>query len=76
VIPRLRRLVSARVRPHLVHIWPDVKAIATEPRKIVYVLAGSVLSQLLVALALGAALHAVASTRASPRCWSSSRWPR
>jgi len=59
VIPRLRRLASARVRPHLVHIWADVKAIATEPRKIVYVLAGSVLSQLLVALALGAALHSV-----------------
>lgn len=59
VIPRLRRLASARARPHLVRIWADVKAIATEPRKIVYVLAGSVLSQLLVALALGAALHAV-----------------
>ena len=59
VIPRFRRLASARVRPHLVHIWADVKAIATEPRKIVYVLAGSVLSQVLVALALGAALHAV-----------------
>jgi uncharacterized membrane protein YbhN (UPF0104 family) len=59
VVPRLRRLASARVRPHLVHIWADVKSIAAEPRKIVYVLAGSVLSQLLVALALGAALHAV-----------------
>jgi uncharacterized membrane protein YbhN (UPF0104 family) len=59
VIPRLRRLTSARVRPHLAHIWADIKSIAAEPRKIVYVLAGSVLSQLLVALALGAALHAV-----------------
>ena len=59
LIPRLRKLASARVRPHLVHIWADVKAIATEPRKIVYVLVGSVLGQILVALALGAALHAV-----------------
>ena len=59
LIPRLRRLASARVRPHLVHIWADIKAIATEPRKIFYVLAGSVLSEILVALALGAALHAV-----------------
>jgi uncharacterized protein (TIRG00374 family) len=59
LIPRLRRLASARVRPHLVNIWADLKAIATQPRKIVYVLTGSVLSQLLVALALGAALHAV-----------------
>jgi uncharacterized protein (TIRG00374 family) len=59
VIPRLRKLASARVRPHLVNIWADVKAIATEPRKIFYVLSGSVLGQLLVALALGASLHAV-----------------
>src|SRR6266516_3225929 len=59
LIPRLRRLASARVRPHLVQIWADVKTIATEPRKICYVLTGSVLSQLFVALALGASLHAV-----------------
>ena len=59
LIPRLRRLATARVRPHLVRIWADLKTIATEPRKIVYVLTGSLLSQLLVALALGASLHAV-----------------
>ncbi len=58
-IPRLRQLASARVRPHLVKIWADFKAIATEPRKVTYVLTGSVLSQLFVALALGASLHAV-----------------
>jgi len=58
-IPRLRRLASARVRPHLVKIWADFKAIATEPRKVIYVLTGSVLSQLFVAMALGASLHAV-----------------
>jgi glycosyltransferase 2 family protein len=58
-IPRLRRLASARVRPHLVNIWSDLKTIATQPRKIVYVLVGSVLGQLFVALALGAALHSV-----------------
>ena len=59
VVPRLRRLASARVRPHLVQIWADLKTIATEPRKIFYVLAGSVLSQLVIVLALGASLHAV-----------------
>jgi uncharacterized membrane protein YbhN (UPF0104 family) len=58
-IPRLRRLASARIRPQLAQIWADVKAIAVEPRKIAYVATGSVLSQVLVALALGAALHAV-----------------
>ena len=59
LVPRLRRLASRRVRPHLENIWAHVKAIAAEPRKIVYILAGSVLAQLLVAMALGASLHAV-----------------
>ena len=59
LVPRLRRLASRKVRPHLLNIWANVKAIATEPHKIVYVLAGSTLAQLLVILALGASLHAV-----------------
>ena len=59
LVPRLRRLVSRRIRPHLVNIWANIKAIAAEPRKIVYVLAGSTLAQLMVALSLGASLHAV-----------------
>ena len=59
LVPRLRRLASNRIRPHLVNIWANIKTIATEPRKIVYVAAGSVLAQLLVAMALGASLHAV-----------------
>jgi uncharacterized protein (TIRG00374 family) len=59
LVPRLRRLASSKVRPHLVNIWANVKTIATEPRKIVYVLAGSTLAQLLIILALGASLHAV-----------------
>ena len=59
LVPRLRRLVSRRIRPHLLNIWANVKTIAAEPHKIVYVLAGSTLAQLLVILALGASLHAV-----------------
>jgi glycosyltransferase 2 family protein len=59
LVPRLRRLVSRRIRPYLLNIWANVKTIATEPRKILYVLAGSTLAQLLVILALGASLHAV-----------------
>jgi uncharacterized protein (TIRG00374 family) len=59
LVPRIRWLASQRVRPHLASIWANLKTIATEPRKIVYVLAGSGASQLLVALCLGAALHAV-----------------
>jgi uncharacterized protein (TIRG00374 family) len=59
LVPRLRRLISRRIRPHLRNIWANVKTIATEPHKIVYVLAGSTLAQILVILALGASLHAV-----------------
>jgi uncharacterized protein (TIRG00374 family) len=59
LVPRLRRLASRQIRPHLLNIWANVKTIATEPRKIIYVLAGSTLAQLLVILALGASLHAV-----------------
>ena len=59
LVPRLRRLVSRKIRPHLLNIWANVKTIATEPHKIVYVLAGSTLAQLLIILALGASLHAV-----------------
>jgi glycosyltransferase 2 family protein len=59
LVPCIRRLASQKVRPHLVTVWTDLKAIATQPRKIVYVLAGSTASQLFIALCLGASLHAV-----------------
>jgi glycosyltransferase 2 family protein len=59
LVPRLRRLVSRKIRPHLLNIWANVKTIATEPHKIVYVLAGSTLAQLAIILSLGASLHAV-----------------
>ncbi len=59
LVPRLRRLVTQKARPHLVTIWTDVKAIAVEPRKIGYVLGGSLGSQIAIALCLGASLHAV-----------------
>ena len=59
LVPRIRRLATQRVRPHLVSIWANLKTIATQPRKIVYVLAGSAISQLVIALCLGASLHAV-----------------
>jgi glycosyltransferase 2 family protein len=59
LVPRLRRLVSGRVRPHLVNIWANIKVIATEPRKIAYVLVGSTMAQIVIILSLGASLHAV-----------------
>ena len=59
LVPRLRRLASDRARPYLVSMWSNVKIIATEPRKVVYVLVGTTAAQLLSALALGTSLHAV-----------------
>ena len=59
LVPRLRRLASRRIRPHLLNIWANVKTIAAEPRKIIYVLAGSILAQLLMVFSLGASVHAV-----------------
>ena len=59
LVPRLRRLASRRIRPHLLNIWANVKTTAAEPRKLVYILVGSTLAQLLLILALGASLHAV-----------------
>jgi len=59
LVPRLRRLASDKVRPHLVSIWANIKVIAGEPRKLFYVLAGSTLAQLVIVFALGASLHAV-----------------
>ena len=59
LVPRVRRLAAEKARPHLVTIWNDMKAIAVEPRKIAYVLGGSLGSQVLIALCLGASLHSV-----------------
>ena len=59
LVPRVRRLVAEKAWPHLLTIWNDVKAIAVEPRKIAYVLGGSLGSQVLIALCLGASLHSV-----------------
>lgn len=59
LVPRIRRLVTEKARPHVVTIWKDIKAIAVEPRKIAYVLGGSIGSQVLIAFCLGASLHAV-----------------
>ena len=53
LVPRVRRLATEKAKPHLVTIWKDIKAIAVEPRKIAYVLGGSLGSQVLIALCLG-----------------------
>src|SRR5262249_35043455 len=61
-VPRLRRLrrhAHTRGPPPPAPLWANVKAIAVEPHKVVYVVAGSTLAQLVIIFSLGASLHAV-----------------
>ena len=57
-IPRWRRLAAAKLRPKASEVWGHLKVLATHPRNLVEIFGGEVLAQILVALALGAALHA------------------
>ncbi len=57
-IPRWRRLAAARLRPKASEVWNHLKVLATHPRNLVEIFGGEIAGQLLVAMALGAALHA------------------
>ena len=57
-IPRLRRLAADKARPKLRKVWADLKVLAARPSKLVELVGGAISGQVMVALALGAALHA------------------
>ena len=57
-IPKLRRLAGARLRPSLVSMWGNARAVAASPVKLSQLLGGALGGQLAVALALGASLRA------------------
>jgi uncharacterized membrane protein YbhN (UPF0104 family) len=57
-VPRWRQQVSGKLRPKLATAKDNFKQLATQPGKIVQLFGGQVAAQLVVALALGAALHA------------------
>jgi uncharacterized membrane protein YbhN (UPF0104 family) len=57
-IPRLRRLAADKARPKFGQVWGDLKVLASRPAKLVELFAGAPSAQLMVALALGTALHA------------------
>jgi len=57
-IPKLRRLAGARLRPWLLNIWANARAVASSPVKMSQLLGGALGGQLAVALALGAAVRA------------------
>jgi uncharacterized membrane protein YbhN (UPF0104 family) len=57
-IPRWRRLAAAKLRPKASEVWAHFKALSTHPRNLVEIFGGEIAGQVLVALALGASLHA------------------
>ena len=58
VVPRLRRLASDKLRPRVRDIWGNLKQVASSPRKLVLLLAGSFAQELAVAMALSVSLRA------------------
>jgi uncharacterized membrane protein YbhN (UPF0104 family) len=57
-VPRWRRLAAAKLRPKASEIWTHLRVLGGQPRNLIEIFGGSVLAQVFVALALGAALHA------------------
>jgi uncharacterized membrane protein YbhN (UPF0104 family) len=57
-IPRWRRLAAAKLRPKASEVWSHLKVLSTHPRNLVEIFGGEIGGQVLVALSLGAALHA------------------
>ena len=57
-VPRWRRLATAKVRPKATEVWDHLKILAAHPRNLVEIFGGNVVAQIVIALALGTALHA------------------
>lgn len=58
LVPRLRRVARDTLRPRIVDVVANLRSLVHQPRKLVQIFGGCLASQLLVALALGTALHA------------------
>jgi uncharacterized membrane protein YbhN (UPF0104 family) len=57
-VPRWRKLAAEKLRPKVSEVWSHLKVLATHPRNLVEIFGGNVVAQVVIALALGAALHA------------------
>ena len=57
-VPRLRRLAAEKVLPKVRDIWGNLKQVASAPRKLVMLVAGSFAQELIVAMALSVSLRA------------------
>jgi uncharacterized membrane protein YbhN (UPF0104 family) len=57
-IPRWRRAAAQKLRPKATEVWAHLKVLAAHPRNLVEIFGGNVVAQIVIAMALGAALHA------------------
>ena len=57
-VPRWRHRLAGKLRPQFATVRANLSQLATQPSKIVQLFGGQLAAQLVVALALGAALHA------------------
>jgi uncharacterized membrane protein YbhN (UPF0104 family) len=57
-VPRVRRVAGDKLRPKLSEVHGHLKVLAAHPRNMVEIFGGATMSQLVIALALGTALHA------------------
>jgi glycosyltransferase 2 family protein len=57
-VPRLRRRAADALRPKVRDVWGNLREVASQPRKLVLLVGGSFLQELLVAMALSVSLRA------------------
>ncbi len=57
-VPRLRRLAKDKLRPKVSEVWGHLTVLSKHPRNMVEIFGGAAVAQLVIALALGTALHA------------------
>ena len=57
-VPKVRRLVGAKLRPRIREVWGNARSVTSSPRKVVLLMGGAIGGQLAVALALAASLRA------------------
>ncbi|MGP0031588.1 MAG: lysylphosphatidylglycerol synthase domain-containing protein [Acidimicrobiales bacterium] len=58
LVPRLRRMIRAKIAPSLSQAWNQVRLLMTQPRKLVEMIGGAFMAQVFVIVCTGASLHA------------------
>jgi len=62
LVPKVRRLAAARVQPRLAPAWGNLRNMVNNPGQLGRLFAGAAMTQLLLAIGLGLALHAVGAS--------------